>query len=57
MYNYGYEKKKYLEAKEKEENLLRLLGFPEWKIQYLRELDDFDFNKIAVFTVTNRQLK
>ncbi len=33
MYNYGYEKKKYLEAKEKEENLLRLLGFPEWKIQ------------------------
>ena len=44
MYNYGYEKKKYLEAKEKEENLLRLLGFPEWKIRYLRELDDFDFN-------------
>lgn len=37
MYNYGYEKKKYLEAKEKEENLLRLLGFPEWKIQYLRD--------------------
>ena len=30
MYNYGYEKKKYLAAKEKEkeENLLRLLGFP-----------------------------
>ena len=27
MYNYGYEKKKYLEEKEKEENLLRLLGF------------------------------
>lgn len=57
MYNYGYEKKKYLEEKEKEENLLRLLGFPEWKIQYLRELDDFDFKKIAVFTVMNRQLK
>ena len=49
MYNYGYEKKKYLEAKEKEENLLRLLGFPEWKIQYLRELDDFDFNKNRSF--------
>lgn len=47
MYNYGYEKKKYLE--EKEENLLRLLGFPEWKIQYLRELDDFDFNKNRSF--------
>ncbi len=49
MYNYGYEKKKYLEEKEKEENLLRLLGFPEWKIQYLRELDDFDFNKKSGF--------
>ena len=49
MYNYGYEKKKYLEAKEKEENLLRLLGFPEWKIRYLRELDDFDFNKNRSF--------
>jgi hypothetical protein len=49
MYNYGYEKKKYLEEKEKEENLLRLLGFPERKIQYLRELDDFDFNKNRSF--------
>lgn len=49
MYNYGYEKKKYLEEKEKEENLLRLLGFPEWKIRYLRELDDFDFNKNRSF--------
>ena len=49
MYNYGYEKKKYLEEKEKEENLLRLLGFPEWKIQHLRELDDFDFNKNRSF--------
>lgn len=49
MYNYGYEKKKYLEEKEKEENLLRLLEFPEWKIQYLRELDDFDFNKNRSF--------
>lgn len=49
MYNYGYEKKKYLEAKEKEENLLRLLGFSEWKIRYLRELDDFDFNKNRSF--------
>lgn len=29
MYNYGYEKKKYLKEKEKEETLLRLLGFPE----------------------------
>lgn len=38
-----------LEEKEKEENLLRLLGFPEWKIQYLRELDDFDFNKNRSF--------
>lgn len=47
MYNYGYEKKKYL--KEKEETLLRLLGFPEWKIQYLREMDDFDFNKNRSF--------
>ena len=33
----------------KEENLLRLLGFPEWKIRYLRELDDFDFNKNRSF--------
>ena len=49
MYNYGYEKKKYLEEKEKEENLLRLLGFAGWKIQYLRELDDFDFNKNRSF--------
>ena len=49
MYNYGYEKKKYLKEKEKEETLLRLLGFPEWKIQYLREMDDFDFNKNRSF--------
>ena len=49
MYNYGYEKRKYLKEKEREEALLRLLGFPEWKIQYLREMDDFDFNKNRSF--------
>ena len=49
MYNYGYEKRKYSKEKEREEALLRLLGFPEWKIQYLRELDDFDFNKNRSF--------
>lgn len=49
MYNYGYEKRKYLKEKEREETLLRLLGFPEWKIQYLREMDDFDFNKNRSF--------
>ena len=53
MYNYGYEKKKYLEAKEKEENLLRLLGFPEWKIQYLRELDDFFSTITFTFKASN----
>ena len=49
MYNYGYERQKYLKQKEKEEKLLRLLGFPEWKIQLLRELDDYDFNKNRSF--------
>ena len=49
MYNYSYEKRKYLKEKEREEALLRLLGFPEWKIQYLREMDDFDFNKNRSF--------
>ena len=49
MYNYGKEHKKYLEEKEKEEAILRLLDFPEWKIQYLREIDDCEFNKTRSF--------
>ena len=49
MYNYGYEKQKYEAQKKKEEELLRLLGFPEWKIQYLREMDDYDFNRNRSF--------
>lgn len=49
MYNYGKEHKKYLEEKEKEEAILRLLDFPEWKIQYLRELDDREFKQTRSF--------
>ncbi len=49
MYNYGYEMQKYLKQKKEEERVLRLLGFPEWKIKVLREMDDYDFKKNRSF--------
>ena len=44
-YNKGAEERKWKKAKEKEEQLLRDLGYPEEKIQDLRRYDWNDFKR------------